>query len=1108
MSLMQIGYLGYSRKTLRGIALMVLIGLVTACSNAIEEVSAPKNIAIDKPGEIFVNLLSSSTSEAGDMASFTVELLSQPSAAVIIGVSSSDSNEGTVNQAEITFDASNWNKPQSIIIMGVDDNIADGDQSYSILLTAATSTDENYNGLDPADVIINNLDDDVVGINVGALSGNTTELGGTASFNVVLTSQPMAEVSVDLSSTDNSEGVVNTSAITFTSDSWNRSQTITVTGINDDKADGNQPYIVQLAPATSNDELYNGLDPIDVSVTNIDDDSPGYNISPISGNTTEAGRSAIFAISLTTQPQADVSIDISSTDSTEGIVSPTTVNFTSTSWKIAQDITVTGVDDMIDDGDQNYNILLDPATSTDIDYNGLDPANVTVTNVDNDTAGINVGVISGNTTETGGIATFTVVLNSQPTAKVTIGLSSTDLTEGTVSASSVVFTAVNWNLAQTFTVTGVNDNIADGDQNYNIVLAPASSPDKNYNGADPADVSVINIDDESLSTPVLSLSFSMKQLQFRWPAVINATYYQLMENPNGASGFTQLGADIVGTSVNIDIAVYRQNWANARYLLQACNTNVNCNPSNEVNTVVGDTLSAIGYIKAPNSGAFQNFGGSVSLSSDGSTLAVGAHATNNAAGAVYVYIRDAQGAWINTPANIKAPNAVANDYFGNSVSLNSNGNSLAVGAYGEDSAAIGINGNQTDDCSATTQTNCASLSGAVYVYSRDALGAWSNTPVYIKASNTGESDFFGRSVSFSGDGNTLAIGAYGENSAATGVNGNQTDDCSAATQANCANLSGAVYVYSRDALGVWGNTPVYIKASSTEATILFGQSVNLNGDGNTLAVGAKWENSAATGINGNQIDDCGGTGSVNCASLSGAVYVYSRDALGAWSNTPVYIKASNTGKFDSFGASVSLSIDGNILAVGANGEDSAASGVNGIQIDDCATTQTNCSSDSGAVYIYSRDPLGVWNDVPVYIKASNTGEGDYFGYSISLSSNGNTIAVGAWREDSAAISINGAQNEDCVVLNNCASDSGASYIYERDLLGVWGNTPVYIKASNTDIEDGFGMSVSLSGDGNTLAVGSVLEDSAATAINGNQVDDCGTFPNNNCASSSGAVYLY
>ena len=118
-------------------------------------------------------------------------------------------------------------------------------------------------------------------------------------------------------------------------------------------------------------------------------------------------------------------------------MSPASLTFTAANWNVPQTVTVTGVNDDVDDGDMAYTIVTAAATSTDANYNGLNAADVSVTNTDNDTAGITVTPTSGLvTTEAGGTATFTVVLNTQPTADVTIGLTSSDTTEGTVSPAS------------------------------------------------------------------------------------------------------------------------------------------------------------------------------------------------------------------------------------------------------------------------------------------------------------------------------------------------------------------------------------------------------------------------------------------------------------------------------------------------------------------------------------------------------------------------------------------------------------------------------------------------------------------------------------------------
>ncbi len=182
------------------------------------------------------------------------------------------------------------------------------------------------------------------------------------------------------------------------------------------------------------------------------------------------------------------------------------MTFTILNWSTPRTITVTGLDDLVDDGDIGYSVVTGSATSFDVAYNGLNPSDVSVVNVDNDTAGISVTPGSGlSTTEAGGTATFTIVLQSQPTADVSIGLASSDLSEGTVSPSVAVFTAANWNSPQTITITGVNDTIVDGTIAYSIITSAATSTDASYSGLDASDVSVSNVDDDVAVGPKVSV---------------------------------------------------------------------------------------------------------------------------------------------------------------------------------------------------------------------------------------------------------------------------------------------------------------------------------------------------------------------------------------------------------------------------------------------------------------------------------------------------------------------------------------------------------------------------------------------------------------------------
>ncbi|WP_428268252.1 cadherin-like beta sandwich domain-containing protein [Haliangium sp.] len=448
----------------------------------------------------------------------------------------------------------------------------------------------------------------------------------------------------------------------------------------------------------------------------------------------------------------------------------------------------------------------------------------------------------------------------------------------------------------------------------------------------------------------------------------------------------------------------------------------------------GPGLTQVVYGKGANTAQGDQLGISVAI--DGDTLVVGANSEDGGAqdsGAVYVFRR--VGASWAQEAYLKASNRAASDYFGTSVAVS--GDTLAVGAPGEDSADVG---NPNDDA--------ATGSGAVYVFRRSGA-SWAQE-AYLKASNVGADDQFGFSVSLSGD--TLAVGATGEDSATQGVNGGQDDDS--------AEDSGAVYVFRRSGTS-WGQE-AYVKASNTGADDEFGISLDVDGD--RLAVGAYFEDSV--GVDGN--DDI--------ATDSGAAYVFRRSGA-SWAQE-AYLKASNVGSFDQFGTSVALS--GDTLAVSALGEDSAATGVDGDQGNDDATT------NSGAAYVFRRSGTS-WAQ-EAYLKASNPGQDDRFGFTVAL--DGDVLAVSAYNEDSAATGIDGD------ATNNASSNSGAVYVFGRGDAG-WVHQ-AYVKASNPGPDDRFGRSLAVAGD--TLAVGSWGEDSAATGINGNQQD--------NTASSAGAVYVF
>ena len=498
-------------------------------------------------------------------------------------------------------------------------------------------------------------------------------------------------------------------------------------------------------------------------------------------------------------------------------------------------------------------------------------------------------------------------------------------------------------------------------------------------------------------------------------------------------------------------------------------------------------------LKASNPGMFDHFGEGgaldghigmgVAISSDGNTMAVGAqHESSNArgingnqndesaynAGAVYIFTGG--GATWAQQAYVKPSNAEGGDHFGSTVALSDDGNTMAVAAYWESGGATGVNGDEAD--------NSIPQAGAAYVFTRSGT-TWTQQ-AYIKASNTGvpavdgvqsDGDQYAFSLALSGDGNTLAVGAVTEDSNATGINGDQADDS--------AMSAGAVYVYTRT--GTDWSQQAYIKspppAAVDDATNgdMFGYSVALSADGDTLAVGSYDEDGSSREVNGPVDGERGG---------SGASYVFTR-AETTWSQQ-AYLKVANAEGGDSWGIAVALNADGNTLAMGTADEDCPATGVNPAACDDDREAATSV----GAAAVFVRDGT-TWTQ-QAYIKASNTGVADQFGIRLALSGDGDALAVAGPSEDSDGQGINGTQD------NDSAIEAGAVYLFTRN--GAEWAQQAFVKGSNTEAFDEFGGSVALNGDGRTLVVGARGEDSAAQAVNGDQAD--------NALDESGAVYVF
>lgn len=289
-------------------------------------------------------------------------------------------------------------------------------------------------------------------------------------------------------------------------------------------------------------------------------------------------------------------------------------------------------------------------------------------------------------------------------------------------------------------------------------------------------------------------------------------------------------------------------------------------------------------------------------------------------------------------------------------------------------------------------------------------------PAYLKASVTDAQDEFASRVAVSGDGQRMVVSAKGEDG---GNIANPTDDSRSA--------SGAVYVFRR-AGGEWVEE-AYLKASNLGAEDDFGSGLAIDGDGSTIVVGARAEDSAA-----------GAEPSDNSAETAGAAYVFTRVGT-MWTQTAM-LKASNGETYDQFGHTVAVSEDGQIAAVSAIWE-----GKVGMLGD----------PGDGAVYVFQRNG-SIWSETD-YLKPSTSGANDIFGSGISMSADGTTIAIAAQWDDGPT---------------NGEVDAGAVYVFSGN--GTSWSQQAVLRADIPEAGEWFGLSLSLSGDGGRLAVSAPRRD--------------------------------
>ncbi len=512
-----------------------------------------------------LSLSDASISENGGTSAVSATLSRASAAATTVTVTAVAGAYTVGSDATIVIAAGDTTAASDTATIAAVDNATD-EANRTATVTGTLANDRGAGAVTGAELTLE--DDDAAPtpiMSISPPSSPISENGGTATVSLTLSHPSSAATTLTVAASAGVYTVASgagASIVIAAGETANASDTAVITAVdNDVDAD---TRTASLRATLVNDQGLS-LTSLSVGIEFSDDDTAGVSVAPATSTssrlqTTEAGGRATFTVTLDTEPTGDVVLDIASSDTAEGVVSPSSLTFTATTWSTAQTVTLTGVNDSpgVADGSQDYAVTLtvNQTGTADANYDALSAVTVYAANRDDD-LGLDVGAVTGQATEAGGTATFTVALLTQPSAAVTVTVTSRDTGEGLVSAgggapassTTLTFTAGSsgtWNVDQTVTVTGQDDDVHDGAVAWTVRLDPASG-DSDYNGLANEDVSVTTTDDENPPDVTLSLSPSSIS-ENGGEATVTATLSGVSAEPTtvtvtGVSGFYAAGSD-------------------------------------------------------------------------------------------------------------------------------------------------------------------------------------------------------------------------------------------------------------------------------------------------------------------------------------------------------------------------------------------------------------------------------------------------------------------------------------------------------------------------------------------------------------------------------------
>ena len=397
------------------------------------------------------------TIDEGDSYDVDFWLSRQPLTDVTVTIAAHESLKSalSLSASSLTFTTSNWSEKQTVTINTVDDSVDQASDLANYIAFTHTYQGQTF----ASSIWVTIEDDDNPRIEIAASTPLIIDEGSSGNVTVLLDRKPASNVTVSIAVGDslfyNSNAMVTTSpsSLTFTPDNYSARQSVTINAVND-----SVDQIPDLAGNVTFSDGSGRYDSKAVHLTVDDDDDPAILVSGQSSLTINEGANQTVSVSLNAQPPSNVTVAVAAADAIKDAVtlSPGSLTFTPKNWATQQTVTITAVDDSVD---QPANLAGD-VTFSDSTLQYFPDEVVQVTVHDDDAPYLQIPV-SWLGIDEGDSEDVSISLSQQPLTDVTVAITvGNDLKDAvTLSASSLTFTTSNWATQQTLTITAVDDSV-------------------------------------------------------------------------------------------------------------------------------------------------------------------------------------------------------------------------------------------------------------------------------------------------------------------------------------------------------------------------------------------------------------------------------------------------------------------------------------------------------------------------------------------------------------------------------------------------------------------------------------------------------------------------